>query len=251
MRGEHFDDAVLAMSIGSLLPLCEELQKHSPDFARMLANQHTVATQAFQVWLTEPLRPGLGWPFRDDSILSSYVEPMDTYCNMSQLLDREAWPPDDRVQDIAYFCGVLSDEPDETQPKATQRARHKGVTYLGRDSGTVWPKAISDGSFDWGYLFDHHRHEGEARFDAQYWRANIEGSERYVTTYAGTVEHRLEAHESGFGNVWLAGDWTDNGIDGGSVEAAVASGRLASRAICGFPREVPGTSGWLAGDGWR
>jgi uncharacterized protein with NAD-binding domain and iron-sulfur cluster len=52
-------------------------------------------------------------------------------------------------------------------------------------------------------------------------------------------------------NVWLAGDWTDNGIDGGSVEAAVASGRLASRAICGFPKEVPGTSGWLAGDGWR
>jgi uncharacterized protein with NAD-binding domain and iron-sulfur cluster len=252
VRGEHFDDAVLAMSIGSLTDeLCGELTRHSAAFADMLANSHTVATQAFQVWLTEQLRPGLGWPFRDDSILSSYVEPMDTYCNMSQLLDREAWPPADRVQDIAYFCGVLSDEPDETQRKATQRARHKGVTYLDRDAGTVWPKAISNGAFDWGYLFDQHRHDGEARFDAQYWRANIEGSERYVTTYAGTVKHRLEAHESGFENVWLAGDWTDNGIDGGSVEAAVASGRLASRAICGSPKEVPGTSGWLAGDGWR
>jgi hypothetical protein len=112
-------------------------------------------------------------------------------------------------------------------------------------------RAISNGSFDWGYLFDHHRHDGEARFAAQYWRANIEGSERYVTTYAGTVQHRLQTHESGFDNVRLAGDWTDNGIDGGSVEATVASGRLASRAICGSPREVPGTSGWLAGDGWR
>jgi hypothetical protein len=57
--------------------------------------------------------------------------------------------------------------------------------------------------------------------------------------------------QSGFHNVWLAGDWTHNGIDGGSVEAAVASGRLASRAICGSPQEVPGTSGWLAGDSWR
>jgi uncharacterized protein with NAD-binding domain and iron-sulfur cluster len=252
VRGEHFDDAVLAMSIGSLTPeLCQELVDHSPAFADMLANQYTVATQAFQVWLTEQLRPGLGWPFRDDSILSSYVEPMDTYCNMSQLLDREAWPPDDRVEDIAYFCGVLPDEPDETQPKATQRARHKGVIYLARDSSEVWPKAQRDGAFDWGYLFDHHTHQGEARFDAQYWRANIKGSERYVTTYAGTVEHRLASDESGFDNVWLAGDWTDNGIDGGSVEAAVASGRLASRAICGFPKDVPGTTGWLAGDGWR
>jgi uncharacterized protein with NAD-binding domain and iron-sulfur cluster len=240
------------MSIGSLTDeLCGELTKYNDAFAAMLANSHTVATQAFQVWLTEQLRPGLGWPFRDDSILSSYVEPMDTYCNMSQLLDREAWPPDDRVQDIAYFCGVLPDEPDETQPHATKRARHKGVIYLARDSGEVWPKGRRDGSFDWGYLFDHHRHDGEARFDAQYWRANILGSERYVTTYAGTVDYRLATDESGLNNVWLAGDWTDNGIDGGSVEAAVASGRLASRAICGFPKEVPGTSGWLAGDGWR
>jgi uncharacterized protein with NAD-binding domain and iron-sulfur cluster len=259
VRGQDFDDAVLAMSIGSFnsetdsfqSDLGAELARHSPGFANMLAHSNSVATQAFQVWLTEQLRPGLGWPFRDDSILSSYVEPMDTYCNMSQLLDREAWPPDDRVQDIAYFCGVLPDEPDETQPKATQRARHKGVIYLARDSGEVWPKAQRDGAFDWGYLFDHHTHEGEARFDAQYWRANIKGSERYVTTYAGSVEHRLEANESGYGNVWLAGDWTDNGIDGGSVEAAIASGRLASRAICGFPKQVPGTSGWLAGDGWR
>jgi uncharacterized protein with NAD-binding domain and iron-sulfur cluster len=252
VRGDDFDDAVLAMSIGSLTDeLCGELTKYNDAFAAMLANSHTVATQAFQVWLTEQLRPGLGWPFRDDSILSSYVEPMDTYCNMSQLLDREAWPPDDRVQDIAYFCGVLPDEPDETQPHATKRARHKGVIYLARDSGEVWPKGRRDGSFDWGYLFDHHRHDGEARFDAQYWRANIQGSERYVTTYAGTVDYRLATDESGLNNVWLAGDWTDNGIDGGSVEAAVASGRLASRAICGFPKEVPGTSGWLAGDGWR
>jgi uncharacterized protein with NAD-binding domain and iron-sulfur cluster len=176
---------------------------------------------------------------------------MDTYCNMSQLLDREVWPQKDDVRDVAYFCGVLSDEPDETQKQATQRAWHKGVTYLDRDSGTVWPKSRRDGAFDWGYLFDQRRAEGEKRFHAQYWRANIEGSERYVTTYAGTVEHRLGADGSGFGNVWLAGDWTRNGIDGGSVEAAVASGRLASRAICGSPKDVPGTSGWLAGDGWR
>jgi uncharacterized protein with NAD-binding domain and iron-sulfur cluster len=250
-RGEQFEDAVLAMSVGSLMPLCQELYDNSAKFARMIDNSYSVATQAFQVWLTEQLVPGLGWPFADDSILSSYVEPMDTYCNMSQLLDREDWPPADQVQDIAYFCGVLSDEPDEKQPQATKRARHKGVTYLGRDSGTVWPKADPDGSFDWGYLFDHHPHEGEARFDAQYWRANIQGSERYVTTYKGTVEHRLHAHGSGFDNVYLAGDWTHNGVDGGSVEAAVASGRLASRALCGEPKDVPGTSGWLAGDAWR
>ena len=42
-----------------------------------------------------------------------------------------------------------------------------------------------------------------------------------------------------------AGDWTRNGIDGGSVEAAFASGGMASRALCGSPSYVPGEHGPL------
>jgi Acetoacetate decarboxylase (ADC)/Flavin containing amine oxidoreductase len=81
-------------------------------------------------------------------------------------------------------------------------------------------------------------------------RENVRGSDRYVTTYAGSVKYRLAPDESGLTNAALAGDWTRNGIDGGCMEAAAASGRLAARAISGLPATVPGTMGWLADDGW-
>ena len=64
----------------------------------------------------------------------------------------------------------------------------------------------------------------------------------------GSVKDRLWPNESGFENLFLAGDWTRNGIDGGSVEAAVTSGMLAARAIGGSPRVVHGTKGVLESD---
>jgi predicted NAD/FAD-dependent oxidoreductase len=67
-------------------------------------------------------------------------------------------------------------------------------------------------------------------------------------TRAGTISSRLAADESGFTNLKLAGDWTRNGIDGGSVEAAVTSGMQASRAISGHPHDIQGETGWLADD---
>ena len=78
--------------------------------------------------------------------------------------------------------------------------------------------------------------EGEARLDDQFLRANFQPTERYVMTRAGSVRYRLASGESGFANLKLAGDWTRNGIDGGSVEAAVTSGMQAARAISGGPR---------------
>jgi hypothetical protein len=144
---------------------------------------------------------------------------------------------------------VLPDIEGETQAHADERARRNALAYLRGDLGNLWPHAASPRSVNWNDLVDPRDRVGEQRFDAQYWRANLLGSERYVTTYAGTVEYRLRADQSGYANLFLAGDWTRNGIDGGSVEAAVTSGMLAARAISGSPATIPGTSGWLAGDG--
>ena len=107
---------------------------------------------------------------------------------------------------------------------------------------------MSGDEVDWALLADPEGREGEARLEAQYWRANIFGSERYVLTPPGTIGHRLRPDESGVENLVLAGDWTRNGICGGSVEAAVTSGKLAARALSGSPAVVPGTEGWLESD---
>jgi uncharacterized protein with NAD-binding domain and iron-sulfur cluster len=242
--GEDFDDVVLAMSIGSLEPVSGDLRAKHPRFADMLDHAMTVSTQALQVWMTAD-REGLG--FRPEGMVSgAYVEPLDTLCDMSHLLPREAWPAGTDVRSIAYFCGTMREIEGETQEQADARARAAGLEHLRRNATVLWPGAkTADGSYDWSLLFDPEDREGEARLGAQYWRANIFGSERYVLTPPGSVEFRLRPSESGASNLALAGDWTRNGVCGGSVEAAVTSGKLAAKFLSGSPAVVPGTEGWL------
>jgi uncharacterized protein with NAD-binding domain and iron-sulfur cluster len=246
-RGQDFDDVVLAMSVGSLPPVCDDLIAKHERFRAMLHHARTIPTQALQVWLRadrEQLRfhpPGM--------VSGAYVPPLDTLCDMSHLLDREGWPAGDDVRAIAYFCGTMTEIPGETQEHADERARRDGLEHLRRAATVLWPgAATSAGEFDWDLLVDAGEREGEERLAAQYWRANIFGSERYVLTPPGSIEHRLRPDESGVENLVLAGDWTRNGICGGSVEAAVTSGKLAARALSGSPEVVPGTEGWLETD---
>jgi hypothetical protein len=136
-----------------------------------------------------------------------------------------------------------------SQEDADARVRSNAREFLARHAEPVWPEGCDgDGSFDWEMLFDCNGGVGEARLDAQFFRANFQPTERYVLTRAGSISSRLRSDESGFSNLKLAGDWTRNGIDGGSVEAAVTSGMQASRAICGSPRVIQGEKGWLVDD---
>jgi len=244
-RGRDFDHVVLGISVGSLSPMCDELSERDPRFKAMLEHSATVATQAVQVWSNETVED-LGWRYHEQSIAGAYREPMDTYCDMSHLIDREA-RPNGQVKSIGYFCGPLH-EPNAQQTPAehaatTASVHDRGVDFLNTQSSTLWPKANDATGFIWDTLVDPKNGTGAARFDAQYWRANTQGSERYVRTPAGDIRYRLWPNETKFTNLALAGDWTRNGIDGGGFEAAVASGRLASQAICGWPRRVPGTTG--------
>jgi uncharacterized protein with NAD-binding domain and iron-sulfur cluster len=213
----------------------------------MLAHARTVATQALQVWMSAD-RDALG--FEPEGMVSgAYVEPLDTLCDMSHLLGREGWPAADGVRSIAYFCGTMAEADGETQAQADERARRDGLDHLRANATVVWPgAATADGGFDWSLLVDPDGRDGEARIGAQYWRANIFGSERYVLTPPGSIEYRLRPDGSGVRNLALAGDWTRNGVCGGSVEAAVTSGKLAARMLSGSPEVVPGTEGWLEAD---
>jgi uncharacterized protein with NAD-binding domain and iron-sulfur cluster len=234
-RGQDFDAVVLGIPVGALPPICVELAAANPRFAEMLEHSHSVMTQAFQLWLKRDAAE-LGFPYPAGTLASCYVEPLDTYCDMNQLLAREDWPADADLRQIAYFCGVLADQGVSTQAEADALARTSAIEYLRRDVKRLWP--------EWGWdLF-----VGGDGFDSQYWRGNFTGSERYALTLAGSVRYRLWPNESGFENLFLAGDWTRNGIDGGSVEAAVTSGMLAAQAISGEPRRVSGATDWLESD---
>jgi hypothetical protein len=93
---------------------------------------------------------------------------------------------------------------------------------------------------DWKYLHAPPGVEGESRFAAQYWRANVSPDQRYTLALPGLLKQRLVTNETRFSNLFLAGDWTLNGLDAGTVEGSVMSGMQASREICGHPRVIHG-----------
>jgi uncharacterized protein with NAD-binding domain and iron-sulfur cluster len=244
--GEDFDDVVLAISVAALPPICTGLvaDPKRPAFASMLEHSETVMTQGIQLWLRRSLSE-LGWKLGSE-ISSTYVEPLDTYCDMSQLIPAEVWPAAAGVHSIGYLCGVLADEPTDTEASTTERAKQAGIDFLERSASVLWPAAVREGDFDWDVLVAPDGVTGPARFDAQFWRANFPLTERYVLTPAGTPKFRLAAHESGWDNLVLAGDWTRTGLELGCVEAAVMSGMQAARAICGSPAVVQGEDhGWF------
>jgi uncharacterized protein with NAD-binding domain and iron-sulfur cluster len=234
-----FDKVVLAMSLEPMRDTCGEVAAAVPAFKDMLDNLSTVATQSLQMWLTRSLRD-VGWRFAIDSIVSAFHEPLATLAAMGHLLDQESHAP--HVSDIAYSCGPLTHD-------EAARPTDKTLEYLGEGVAVfLRTAATTPSTFEWDPLID--PNTGTSLIDDTYERANTHGSDRYVTTYAGSVKYRLAPDESGLANLVLAGDWTRNGIDGGCMEAAAASGRLAARAISGHPATVPGTTGWLADQGW-
>ncbi|MEL6947188.1 MAG: FAD-dependent oxidoreductase [Pseudomonadota bacterium] len=83
---------------------------------------------------------------------------------------------------------------------------------------------------------------GVARFDEQFWRANIDPNERYTQSPPGSTACRIKAWETGYDNLVFAGDWAYTGLNVGSVEGTVMSGRLAAHAVTNYPPldEIPG-----------
>lgn len=238
--GKDFDEVVLGISIGALCSKpgtpghvdVSELAQHAPRFAAALDHAEVVRTQAFQLWLADDTSADLGYPFGEHSVAGCFVEPLDTYCDMTHLLAHEDWT-DRKVTSIAYFCGVL-DHRAETHAAATARVRANMQAFCEDDLTGLWPAAGTakgSGPLAWDRLACGPGLTDSHRLDDQYWRANTHGTELYVLTPQGTVEHRLPSGDTGFANLVAAGDWTRNGIDGGCVEAAAVSGIDAANAI--------------------
>jgi uncharacterized protein with NAD-binding domain and iron-sulfur cluster len=239
--GKDFDLVVLAVGIGAVPHVCSELVRNDPRWRAMVDHVQTVATQAFQVWLSTDLS-SLGWK-HPPLILSGLSKPFETVADMRQVLQREAWARPPRA--LAYFCSAL---PDSGAPGALD-ARHaaaqhdmvrqNAVAFLRERVAHLWPDAVNgSGDFRWDLLCDPTGGSdlvGADRFATQYWSANINPSDRYTLSLPGTSRYRISPLDRSYDNLTIAGDWTDCGFNAGCVEAAVMSGLLAAHAISGAP----------------
>ena len=233
--GKDFDDVLYGASLATLPYHCAELINADSHWKAAADNVGTVRTMAFQIWLNKNLQE-LGWK-KESPVMDAFVEPMNTWADMTHLLPRENWPASSNIRNIAYFCGPMeggippatqTDEPSKALDIVTAESNR----FLNNDIKAFWPQSVdAGGAFDWNSVV--------RKFD----RANIDPTERYVLSLKGSTQYRLDGRNSGFSNLFLAGDWTICGLNAGCVEAAVISGMLASQAMTGYP-ELESIDGW-------
>jgi uncharacterized protein with NAD-binding domain and iron-sulfur cluster len=231
--GTHFDQIVLGIAVGSLAYITPELMAADSRWKAMCENVGTVRTMAMQWWLKPDLTT-MGWTLQSP-VMDAYVEPMNTWADMSLLLKNENWGDELCPGNLSYFCGAMvggiPDRNDYGFPdQALADVKKVALDFANNDVGFLWPKATrpdNPKALDFSKLVK--------GFDEQFYRANIDPSERYVLSLKGSVTSRIKPGESGFENLFLTGDWTYNYFNAGCVEATVISGMLCSSAMTGFP----------------
>jgi len=227
------DIVVLGISVGALDTICSELVAADKRWADMVDKLETVQTQSFQLWLSEPIATLVGSEV-PSLTLGGYLEPFDTYADMSHLRSAEGF---EKTRTIAYFTSVL---PTFTgaAADAVGQAKATATRFLRDEMVALWPGGVEryPTDFKWDLLVvpdEHEAAQGVDRLDHQFFKANTDPSDGYVLSLPGTLRYRLRPGDSGFSNLVLAGDWTDCDINAGCVEAAVISGRLAACKITG------------------
>jgi len=245
VAGRDYDRLVFGIPIGAVPFVAADLVRASSKWREMVTHVKSVQTLALQIWTNKSVKE-LGW-HHPPALLSLYHPPLNTWCDMTQLLRVEAWPKDLNVKHLSYFTGPQPG-PDCAPPRDTrefpaqQRAAAEAfaLDFLERRLKALLPGAArEDGSFDWNVLVDPEDREGAARLEAQYIRSNCEPSERCTLALPGTARYRIKPGDSGFANLVVTGDWTDNGIHLACVEGAVASGVFAARALLGHSVQTP------------
>lgn len=248
-KGKDFDKVIFGISISALPHIGKSLLEQDPKLALMVNKVETVATQAYQVWGHKSLNE-LGWKDTSDDheepVLSGFVEPFDTWASMDQLLDKESWPVDNEPKNVAYFCSVL---PIDVYPptndyafpgQCADQVKSNAINNLKESMYNLWPSVAQPGSFDWSVLVDLDNQSGVNRFDSQFWRANIDPSERYVLSVKDSSQYRLDTDQTAFSNLYITGDWIKTGLNAGCVEAATMAGMQTSRAMSGYPLKISG-----------
>ncbi len=230
--GQDYDLLVLAIPPAAHRDICAQLIAQKPAWQAMESALQTVATQSLQTWTTVN-EQGLGWD--DPAMVGGFDETnLNSWADISAVLATECWPASAGVLGEQIACGPMPCPPypppaSEVGYPAEQQALAdaSAQTYLDSDVQVFWSKRFGKGGPKAGTLA------------STYNRINIDPGERYTLTVADSTKARLRADGSTYANLYLTGDWIRNGQNLGSFEATTISGKLAARAISGFPHTIP------------
>ncbi len=229
--GTDYDLLVLAIPPAAHRDICAGLIAQKPAWQAMAGAVQTVATHSLQTWTAQD-EAGLGWDH--PAMVGGFdASNLNSWADISEVLKTECWPANAGVVAEQIACGPLPCLPypppaSETGYPAAQQALAGtlAATYLDSDARIFWPKRFGQGGPSAGTLV------------SSYNRINVDPGERYTLTVADSTRHRLRTDGSTYANLFLTGDWIQNGQNLGSFEATTISGKLASRAISGWPDQI-------------
>ena len=226
-RGLHFDKVVFGIPVACIPFVCEELVDSGRGSWARQEQVATTQTVALQMWCDEQLAD-LGWG-DPTPLLSLFWDPLNTWCDMSQVLPLEAWPTEARPRMLAYFCGPMAHvwpgpehqrrdrEFDRRWRAELDRQAQEARAELYRRIHQLWPGARG------------------LRPRREYLRANYDPHARCTLALPRQAANRIAADDTGYHNLTVAGDWTSNYIQVACLEGTVQSGIRAARVISEQP----------------
>ena len=92
----------------------------------------------------------LGWEYDENSVAGCYVEPLDTYCDMTHLIPRESWQPaDGDADDRLLLRRARRPRGRDARRRRPSAPSANAIEFVERDLGALWPGAAAGGAFDW------------------------------------------------------------------------------------------------------
>ena len=209
--GQDYDLLVLAIPPAAHPDICGQLISQKAKWREMSGALQTVATQSLQTWTTVN-EAGLGWD--DPAMVGGFDETnLNSWADISDVLATECWPASAGVVGEQIACGPMPCPPfpppaDESGYPAAQQALADAAvaTYLDSDAQTFWSKRFGKTGPEAGTLA------------STYSRINIDPGERYTLTVTDSTKARLRTCDSTYANLFLTGDWIQNGQNLGSFE---------------------------------
>ena len=245
-RGKDFDIIVYGIPVGTLAYLCPELLDKSPSLRAANEQIGRVPFFNLQFWGTPDLEYDPSKSFNYRILDAKERHPYLTF-HYDDVLKSEDWKSQGLEPKHLLYIVYMPDISHLDFPPRNNTSFPKQMTKEMKDLymqtlpevlKSISPNSFQDGVFNWSVLTDPMNRTGEERFDSQYLRLNYNPTDHYTQVLTNTSQYRITTDGAGFDNIYFTGDWIQNGINYGSIEGAITSGLLTSKAISGYPETV-------------
>lgn len=246
--GQDFDQVILAIPAAAQKQAAKSLVAQDKRFADMIQGIENQAVSGVQFWYDKSLEE-MGYHHKDWGMSSknclpnviTYQNPLFSFIDQTYIVENEAWasPP---PKTLIMFAGYMpdfddSDDFSDHQFPEREKQRLKELTWQWMmDNMGFFFKSDAPPAYPTGVDMENLRPltsgaDRALKYEEQWFSPIISPSDRYNLSVPGTNKWRIAPGDSGYGNLFLAGDWTDYGNNMGYMEGTVVSGYKSAQAL--------------------